>query len=696
MQHRPGAKVLLTVILTISLVKISASTNGAPVEPVDSLSLFAQPIEVEGMVIRANRIPLTELRIPAAATVVHLDDSQPTAMGTTGDLMARLPGLRAYPSGNRWGRANVDVRGFAGGGQAQYLKVTYDGIPINRVASGLVNWAALDPADLDRVEAINGPVSAQYGDFGFGGLLALTSSWLPDDRRAKVTASYGSFDAVAIHGQATHRFEEGRAHLTLSQKQSDGWRRHSRIRAEKVGVKVQHSLGHRGRLSALFNWAHTDEKVPGAVTQEQLDTDRTDAARDWAGTILPDQSDSKDILAGLAADFSLGTDHELKSQVYLTSSSGDRTVTIIRSVDSEPELLTVGADISLGMQKQLGDRSVHLVYGTTFEYGRLNSRWTEHLGTTTPGEVISSGTGKRSEVAGYAHCVFHPTAGFQVSLGLRVDYIKTEFKADPGLVQRANDTETNEHTAFSPKVAVGFEIAPTVTTYASVSGAFKSPTLLHLYDSPPFAVPPQVGGPWILISNRQLKPQEGTCYEAGIKWINNDTRLTAGYYFYDITNEIDFDLAKISYDNIGKSRHQGIELSYSQQLSSILSVHGSVATNLARFKGGDNDGNQINGVPTRQYSFGFKVEPVSAGYVSLRTVGQNLQYLDEANEHELDDYVTITLSAGYQYRALNIGVTVDNLFDREYSHDGYVDLFGYNRFYPAATRSVMVTVSGTL
>lgn len=693
MHNRPGDSLVLTIMLTILIVSVPTLSEGSTVEPSDTTSFFSQPVEVEGMVVRANRIPLTELQIPAAATVIHLDGRNGRAAETTGDLIAELPGLRAYPSGNRWGQANVDVRGFAGGGQAQYLKVTYDGIPINRIASGLVNWATLDPMELDRVEAINGPVSAQYGDFGFGGLLALTSSWLLADRRARVTASYGSFDAVAIHGQTTHRFQKGRAHLSLSEKQSDGWRQHSRLETEKVGVKLQHSLGNSGRLSALFNFAHTNEEVPGAVTQEQLDSDRTDAARDWMGEVSPDKSDFKEVLAGLAADFTLGSDYELKSQAYLTSSNGDKTVTITEPVNSDPALLTVGADVSLGIKKQLGDRPLlHLVTGTSFEYGRLKARWTEYTGAAASGKVLSSGTGRRTEVAGYAHCIFYPTERFQVSLGLRIDHIKATFDADSSAVSLAGDKESNEHTAVSPKVAVGFEIAPTVTTYASVSGAFKSPTLLHLYDSPPYKQP----GGWILISNQQLEPQKGTCYEAGIKLIDNDTRLTAGYYLYDITNEIDFDLSVLSYDNIGESRHQGIELSLSRRLVSALSVQGSLATIAAEFKGDENNGNQINGVPKRRYSFGFTVEPVTAGFVTLRAFGQSGQYLDEANLIELDNYVTFALTTGYQYRALNFGLSMENLFDREYSHDGYVGLFGDNRFFPAAPRSVMVTVSGTL
>jgi len=682
------------VFLVWLILSLPGLSLGSTPAKKDTTGSFSQPVEVEGLVVRANRIPLTELRIPAAATVVELGARDLTE--STGELVAQLPGLRAYPSGNRWGQATVDVRGFAGGGQAQYLKVTYDGIPVNRVASGLVNWAALSPDELQRVEAINGPVSAQYGDFGFGGLLALTSSWLPLDRQARVTSSYGSFGSFAVDGQTTRRFQRGRAHLSLSEKQSDGWRRHSRLEAQKVGVKLQHSLGSSGRLSTLFSYSHTDEDVPGAVTREQLDTDRADAARDFMGALLPDKSDYKDVLAGLEADFTLEKGYELKTQGYLTSSVGERIVTVLTPVNSEPELFTTGGDLSLGMKRQLVGRPFHLVAGTSFEYGRLNSYWTEYGGTSSTDQVISAGTGRRTEVALYAHGMFDPTERIQITLGLRVDHIAARFESDSSAVASSGDKATIDHTAWSPKVGVGYEITPTITAYATVSGAFKSPTLLHLYDSPPFPLPPEYGGGWTLISNRDLKPQEGVCYEVGVKLIDDRTRFTASYYLYNITNEIDFSLSKLSYDNIGESRHQGIEVNLSRRLLSALSVYASLEAVAAKFKGGDNDGNQINGVPEHRYGFGVTLRPAAGASVALRSSGQDGLFLDEANEIELADFATVSLSGTFEYRYFVLGLSVENLFDREYSYDGYIGLTGESRFYPGAPRSVMATVSATL
>lgn len=688
-----GFVCVLTIVLlsdsTVAEDQHQTSTRGDSTATVG----FSQPVELEGIVIRASRIPLTVLKIPAAATVIDLDRRTMSAITSSREIVADLPGLRAYPAGNRWGQSHIDVRGFAGGGQAEYLKVTYDGIPINRVASGLVNWSTLDPDELSRIEAVTGPASAQFGDFGFGGMVALSSSWLPSEKQARLSMSYGSDDAVGLSGQLTRNFEKGRANLFFTRRDSDGFRQHSLFEAEKIAFKFQRNLTPGSSISGLFAYAHTDEELPGAVTEDQLAADRSDAARDFTGELAPDRSEYKDVIAGLAADFSLADGYELDIQTYLTSSDGDKTVTLTAPVDAEPKLLTLGAEASLGLKTQLWGHPLQMVTGSAFEYGRLEADWTEYAGGSDRGVVISSGTGRRTVAAWYVHSLYYPLERLSLSLGLRMDHTKSEFDEGEGMVGRDPANDTNEHTSVSPKVAVGLELAPTVAAFASVSGAFKSPTLLHLYDSPPYAAGPEY---YMLISNGSLEPQKGTCYEVGAKLINPTTKATATCYYYDITNEIDFDMTANSYDNIGKSRHQGVELSLWKEVEPVLSAEASLAVNSATFRGGDNDGNQINGVPRYRYGFGLAVAPFTDGFIGIRANGQSDQWLDEANDRKLDDYFTVALTAGYQFRSFDFGLRLDNLFDREYSYDGYVGLMGESRFYPALPRSVMVTVSRML
>jgi len=687
---------LLIVLHLCSSVKAEGSDQDTASKNDTLTAAFSQPIELEGIIVRASRIPLTVLRIPAAATVVELDSRTRSSVTTSGELLSAVTGLRAYPAGNRWGQTNVDVRGFVGGGQAEYLRVTYDGIPVNRMASGLVNWAVLDPAELGRIEIVTGPASAQYGDFGFGGMVALSSFWPPSDRPARFAVTFGSDNSAGLNGQWTRSFAKGRAGLSLSGRRSDGFRRHSRFEAQKATLKFERSLGAAGRLSGLAAYAHSEEELPGAITADQLAVDRTDVARDFAGVPLSDESDYRDVIAGLTADFSLGDDYELRVQTYLTSSDGDKTMTLTAPVEAAPELLTIGTETSLGLTRRLLGRSLQLVTGWAYEYGRLAAKWSTADEASGPTFVISSGTGKRAAAAWYVHSLYHPVEWVSLSLGSRVDYIRSEFESGEGVVFRDAPDDRIEHTSISPKVAVGFDLAPTAAVFASVSGAFKSPTLLHLYDSPPYLRPSEFGGGYAIISNSSLEPQKGVCYELGVKLIDVATRASVTAYLFDIRNEIDFDYTSNAYDNIGRSRHQGVLLSLVRELSALISIEASLAVNAAVFRGGENDGHQINGVPRYRYLFGFTSEPLADGFVTLRAEGQSEQYLDEANERELDDFITVTLTTGYQWRSFDIGARVDNLFDREYSHDGYVGLIGESRFYPAMPRSVMVTLSAML
>lgn len=643
------------------------------------------PVRLDDVIVKANRLPLTIADIPAAASVMRISTVEKSRYASAGDLIGSLPGFRAYPIGNIWGKTQIDVRGFYGGAQAEYLMVTYDGIPMNNIASGQVPWSIINFNDIDRMESISGPVSAQYGDFGFGGIIALYSPSSPDKYDFDLNLSAGSNNAWELHSRMATRTATLSGTAAYSKRRNDGWREHSRYEGDNVNIALDRSFGPRIRLSGNFAYGHSDELYPGALTNEELVDHRASAAFE-NGIDRPDYARIDDIRAGLSGTIELSDDLELKSLINVSSTQTREIVTITLPVRHEPDLLSTGGEISLRLRREIQDRSLHLIVGLRGEYGELDSDYFTFDETPSP-STIRNGDAYRRVIAGYVHGLYYPIDNFAVSAGLRFDNIWSRYHSNAA-------SYSNEETAVSPKFALSMNLDRRFSLYGSVAAAFKAPTLVHLYDSPPLYYEFAPGtGQYFNISNEDLKAQTGTCYEMGIKFI--DTIQTSGrlsVYDYEISNEIDFDMSTNQYMNIGRSRHLGIELEANKRFLSYLSSDLSLAYTTSTIRSGEFYGNQINGVPFVEYGWQISYDNPRYGYLSLKTNGRGHQHLDQANQRKLGEYHIWGFSAGTTLCDIDLDFTMRNIFDRKYNLDGYVGLADESRFYPAPGRIVELSM----
>lgn len=87
---------------------------------------------------------------------------------------------------------------------------------------------------------------------------------------------------------------------------------------------------------------------------------------------------------------------------------------------------------------------------------------------------------------------------------------------------------------------------------ASVANAFSAPPLGYLYD-------PNFGNP-------ALRPEKAGSIELGAQWAEGPHRLRATPFASRVRDELDFDPAANRFDNIDRTRNQGLELSYTGQV----------------------------------------------------------------------------------------------------------------------------------
>lgn len=687
-----GLLLRLTIGVMLILARtISAQLPAGEVRQDIVAADSASPTMLPGLVVTASRLSYPLLNVPSAVTLLPIEGIPRAITPSLSQSLNRVPGFRPTSTGNIWGKYNLDVRGFYGAGQAQYVLVTYDRIPLNEFSSGVSDLADMSFAETEVIETIKGPVSAQYGDIGFGGLIALRSAQAGPHRPTFAEITAASEAGFGFEGYLGGEIAGVQLMLAPTVRTHDGWREHSQLDSRRIFAKLTGTSG-SSMWTGLMAIGNTEEDIPGALTAEQLASDRTQAATDFAGNPLPDKRSSTQFLTGISAVIPVAEKTVFYPMLYGRYLDQDNVTTITSSLEHQPEQVSVGGELSLGTNVLLEGRDLQLVGGVSGDYGKLSTEYRELEARQI--EPVVRGRGERTGVGLFFQSAYHLTGLLTVSLGARFDHIATAFEHDMSQMHAEANTEKQAENSFSPNLAVGYALTEHLTARASVAGAFKAPTLVHLYDSPPiFFLGPENIPSYLVISNADLSPLKGTSYEVGLRYAPDErTYFSLDGYWYDISDEIDFDPATFRYRNAGKSRHQGAELLGMLQPSPLLGLRLELANTHATFQETPYFGNQVNGVP--RWSFGFEatLSPLRRLQITGRLSGQLGQYLDQANQFELGDYAVTDFGVSYGATFARVSAGVTNVFDRVYSVDGYIGVMGEERYYPAAGRLFTLTL----
>ena len=99
------------------------------------------------------------------------------------------------------GRPVMSARGFFGGGEAEYVLLLVDGLPVSDVESGLIDWSLIPATSVRRVEASRGPGASMYGDSAVGGVIQiLTERAMNAGELSLSGGSFNSYTADSSYG----------------------------------------------------------------------------------------------------------------------------------------------------------------------------------------------------------------------------------------------------------------------------------------------------------------------------------------------------------------------------------------------------------------------------------------------------------------------------------------------------------------
>ena len=327
----------------------------------------------------------------------------------------------------------------------------------------------------------------------------------------------------------------------------------------------------------------------------------------------------------------------------------------------------------------------------------------------TPGNLIEIQNRGVQLYGVYLQESIRPSDRWIVDLGVRFDIIDFDIDGtkwaeydystgtyvecpDAGLTNCGNYQINKTFNDFSPRVGAVVKLSESTNLYGNISKGIQTPTEGEFSENP------------------DLELVEVENYEVGVKLRHSRCSLETALYYSPVKNEIvkvvqeDGDT---EYSNAGRTRKIGFELTGSLELIPRLTLGAAYSFTHYTFEeftetirvgastqNIDRSGNRLPYIPEHQYSVFAAYRHPSGLKFKLQSHTWGSYYIDNANTEKYEGYAFITgVMIGYEWKAFDIGLNIDNLFDERYAVEVEKDSSGKNRYTPAAPRSFILRVS---
>jgi outer membrane receptor protein involved in Fe transport len=650
--------------------KLSALQANAP-----HLEIVLAPAPLsEQVTVTATR---TETRLgdtPASIVSLSSLELSTTAAATLDDALRQVPGFSLFRrSGSRTANPTtqgVSLRGTGASGASRAV-VLADNVPLNDPFGGWVYWSRVPRTSVNSIEVLRGGASHLYGSAALGGVVNIFT------RKARepvllLETSYGNQQTADASVFAAGRKGLWGASLAAETFHTDGY--------VIVGERA------RGRVDIPANSRNT----VGRLTIERTLSDSASVfasanvfgeARSNGTPLQTNRTHIRQFAAGFdwqtpqAGAFTLrvygGT--QLFDQNF-TAVNSDRSIETLTRVQRVPAQ-SAGLSIQwsravLKRQTLIAGLEAREVRGASDELAFIAGR---------PTSLIGAGGRERSagfffeDIIRLAPSLF-VTAGARIDRWRNYDAFSTtrplSASAQAVIVAFPNRSES----AFSPHLSVLYKPADNVSLYASVTRAFRQPTLNELYRS--FRV-----GDVLTLANENLRAERLTGGEAGASFnsFNQKLNMRAALFWTEITRPVANvtltiapNLITRQRQNLGRTRSRGLEVEWDARLTNRWTISGGYlfadATVLSFPVNTALEGLLIPQVARHQLT--FQARYVNPSLITLGFQGRasGAQFDDDQNRFRLEKYFTLDAIASRRItRNVEGFAAIENIFNQRYS-----------------------------
>jgi iron complex outermembrane receptor protein len=628
---------------------------------------------------------LTRLqRAPGGVAEIPNAELRRSRAGNLRDVFGFVPGVLAQP---RWGaeEAQLSIRGsgLRNNFHMRGVNLLINGMPYQE-ADGFGDFESIELMATQRIEVWKGANALRYGGNTSGGAInfvTYTGANAPALQIGGVAGAHGFVKAEASSGGLMGPIEYFTSGSVLD---LDGYRGHSEQRRRRGFANIAWAAGPRDELRLDLMAARVEERLPGALTRAEFESDPDQAN---PATVQGDWGREYDYYrAGLewrrrlsdAQSFSVSAFANYRDMIHPIFQILDQVQRNAGGEASWSGGFRTGQfkhRVLLGIGGQFGDVDEERFANVDGQRGALANAF----GT----EATSLGVFVEDEIA--------PSPTFSVTLAARADQAERPY-TDRFLAD-GDRSDDRTYRSFTPKVGASWRPDPASVVFANVSRAYEPPLVLELTS---------FGAPGLL----DLDAQDTWQYEIGSRG-HSDAGLgwDVALYHAEVENEIlnihvpPFPGAPFtvpSYRNADRSRHSGLELGLdggtaAPWLGEGGRLHGRAAYTWSRFRYVDDatfGGNQIPGAPEHLLRAELRGDLPAGFWVAPSVDWSPESYAVNSENSEMNDpYAVLHVRAGLERDGYTVYAELNNLTDERYSPSVQVDTSDARFFEPASGRA---------
>ncbi len=663
---------------------------------------------LEEVVVTATRTERATEEIPAGVSVITKQEIEDTRMFNVKDALIGTPGVQAESRNGAYD-ARLIIRGT--GLKARYgvreIMVLLDGVPITD-PDGLTRLDFVDTQLVDRIDIVKGPNSTLYGANAAGGVINIITK-SPFEEIKSVKLGYGNYNTQMYN--LTYGNHHGNTYFTLSGsgRSTDSWREWNEFSTNQGSLKIGHSFDEKTTLEASLSYTKADLQLPGTLTKEQFESDISQLT---SGQWRHMGRYSEVFYSSIKLEKEIG-DIKLKPLIFYQTWHHYHPVT---GLINDGGAGVYGADIQADIEHNLFGIKGTFTGGITGQIDRADGeRYTyRDYVTNQQGRILYTLSDEKGELAEtekdttrkwgiYLQESLRPSDRWIIDLGVRYDQVLFDIDAEQYIVysyaqgryvtSRESISREKTFDYVSPRIGVVYKLSRSLNLYGNISTGFQTPQSSELS------------------LNKDLEPLKTINYETGLKArFDGGHSIDLSIFYMTVKDEIVQTILPgniSSYSNAGESERKGIEFSGKAQIIKGLFLGASYTYSDFKFKEFiepvrqgqtyvyyDRSGNRYPYIPTHQYSLFVTYRHPSGFKFKIDTNTWGRYYVDNANSETYKGYKFLTnLLIGYEKKGLDIGIDIQNLFDKRYAMEVTKEVGGTTQYRPGAPLTMMARVT---
>ncbi|MDG1453835.1 MAG: TonB-dependent receptor [Methylophilaceae bacterium] len=741
----------------IALAVLSIYAMPSIVSAEEAKTLQTKEIEVISTTpLQGIGLPIN--KVPAAVQTVKDKDLEQQKSTSIADYMNNnLMGVSVNETQNNPYQPDILFRGFTASpllGTPQGLSVFQDGVRVNEPFGDAVNWDLLPINAIAGINLIPGS-NPVFGLNTLGGSLSVVTKNGRTHQGGAIETSFGSWDRKNIQGEFGGVSEDGSIDYFISGNyfDEDGWRDYSPTEVKQVFGKLGWQ-NESTRLELSYTGADNDMIGNGLIQKELME----DEGREAINT-RPDQTKNTLSFLNLNGSHWFNDEVEMSGNVYYRKSdrktlNGDVNddfnnndafdpdvddldaflATCVAGVDENvAELACSGAlnrsntrqkgygfNAQLAFNQPLFGKENQLITGVGYDYSKIDFKQSSEFGlvNATRGvdgigvegdEAEVNLSGKTNSWGVFATDTLSLNDQWALTLSGRYNHInvKNSDKLTPDTSDPESLSGDHSFNRFNPAIGLTFSPSKAVTLYGSYNEGMRAPTSMELGCANP-AVPCKL--PNAMAGDPPLKKVVAKTYEIGARGaLTDDLSWTAAVYRTVNHDDIQFISTNATngmgyFDNVGKTRRQGLDLGVSGNMSkfswnvgysyvkatyqSALELSNEVNSTVVGDSIQVNKGDQLANIPEHalKLRLQYQATPNWSVGTTINTYSDVYVRGNENNDHQANDgddghvqdsgkvsgYTVVNLDTRYTFgnSGWQVFAKATNIFDKEYATGG--------------------------